>query len=239
MALAVDDRAPDFTLVDTTGEAVTLSALRGRPVVLVFLRWLGWLHCLEHLTQLRQRQAELEAHDAVVLVIAFEAERRVGGYCRRYQLPFRCLVDAERRVYRAYGLGRGSWRQTLTPRALAPYIRHIFSGRVVRSASHQDVRQRGGDFVVGHDGRIRLAYASDDPSDRPSVDAILAALNWPERCRPQSPGAPANGGSKVEKGVRSVCSRAASCLAKGDVTSMTWRVFDSVCFDDAHRSYMK
>jgi peroxiredoxin len=126
---------------------------------------------------LRQRQAEIEARGAAVLVIGFEAERRVGGYCRRYQIPFPCLVDADRRVYRAYGLGRGSWHRTLTPRALAPYLRHMFSGRMVRSASDQDVRQRGGDFVVGHDGRIRLAYASDDPADRPSVDAILAALD--------------------------------------------------------------
>ena len=67
-------------------------------------------------------------------------------------------------------------RRTLTPRALAPYIRLAFSGRAVPRASDQDVRQRGGDFVVGPDGRIRLAHASDDPADRPSVGAILAAL---------------------------------------------------------------
>jgi peroxiredoxin len=41
MPLKVDDRAPDFTLVDTAGERVTLSQFRGRPVLLVFLRWLG------------------------------------------------------------------------------------------------------------------------------------------------------------------------------------------------------
>jgi peroxiredoxin len=41
MSLESGDRAPDFTLRDMFGESVTLSALRGRPVVLVFLRWLG------------------------------------------------------------------------------------------------------------------------------------------------------------------------------------------------------
>lgn len=35
------DPAPDFTLPDPTGETVRLAELRGRPVVLVFLRWLG------------------------------------------------------------------------------------------------------------------------------------------------------------------------------------------------------
>jgi len=41
MALRVGDRAPDFTVTNTTGERITLSAFRGRPVVIVFLRWLG------------------------------------------------------------------------------------------------------------------------------------------------------------------------------------------------------
>ena len=126
---------------------------------------------------MRQRQTELEARDAVVLVIGFEAARRVGEYCRRHELPFRCLVDEARTVYRAYGLGRASWSRTLTPRSLAPYIRLMFSGRAVRRASEQDVRQRGGDLVIGRDGTIRLAHASDDPADRPTVDAILAALD--------------------------------------------------------------
>jgi peroxiredoxin len=126
---------------------------------------------------LRQRQAELEARAAVVLVIGFEPARRIGGYCRRYDLPFRCLVDEARTVYRAYGLRRAPWSRTLTPRSLAPYIRLMFSGRAVRRAADQDVRQRGGDFVVGPDGRIRLAYASDDPADRPTVDGIIAAFD--------------------------------------------------------------
>jgi cytochrome oxidase Cu insertion factor (SCO1/SenC/PrrC family) len=34
-------RAPDFTLPAVDGTSVTLSALRGRPVLLVFLRHLG------------------------------------------------------------------------------------------------------------------------------------------------------------------------------------------------------
>jgi thioredoxin-dependent peroxiredoxin len=41
MALKVGDRAPEFTLPDTAGERISLASLRGRPVVLVFLRWLG------------------------------------------------------------------------------------------------------------------------------------------------------------------------------------------------------
>lgn len=111
------------------------------------------------------------------MVIGFEAARRLGGYCRRYEIPFRCLVDEPRAVYRAYGMGRASWWRTVTPRAIAPYVRLMMGGRLPRAAADQDVRQRGGDFVVGPDGRIRLAYVSDDPADRPPTDALVAALS--------------------------------------------------------------
>ena len=36
MAIAVGQEAPDFTLNNEDGESVTLSELRGAPVVLVF-----------------------------------------------------------------------------------------------------------------------------------------------------------------------------------------------------------
>ncbi len=115
-----------------------------------------------------------------MLVISFDAPRRLGGYCRRHRLPFRCLPDEERAAYRAYGLGRASWLRTLTPRALGPYVTHylrsgaIGSGRL--NVRGQDLRQMGGDFVVAPDGRLALAYASHDPADRPSVTQLLAVI---------------------------------------------------------------
>lgn len=41
MAVLVGDRAPDFELPDVEGRSISLGDLRGRPVLLVFLRWLG------------------------------------------------------------------------------------------------------------------------------------------------------------------------------------------------------
>jgi peroxiredoxin Q/BCP len=41
MALKVGDRAPEFTLPATSGGQISLASFLGRPVVLVFLRWLG------------------------------------------------------------------------------------------------------------------------------------------------------------------------------------------------------
>ncbi len=120
----------------------------------------------------------MAAKDAVEIVVSFDPVRRVRGYCRRFARPFTCLSDEPRAAYRAFGLGRASWLRTLTPRALAPYIRLMFSPRrsaLGRAAEH-DLRQMGGDFVVSPGGVLTLAYASHDPADRPPVDRIMAAI---------------------------------------------------------------
>jgi hypothetical protein len=120
----------------------------------------------------------LAAKGAVVIVVSFDPLRRVRGYCRRFAQPFTCVSDEPRAGYRAFGLGRASWLRTLTPRALAPYVRLVFSPRgasLGRAAEH-DLRQMGGDFVVSPGGVLTLAYASHDPADRPAAEQILAAI---------------------------------------------------------------
>ena len=126
---------------------------------------------------MRRRERELAARDAAVLVVSFEPPARLRDYCHRLGLPFRCLADETRSTYRAYGLGRASWLRTLTPRALAPYIRLVFRPSASsRARSGADVRQVGGDFVVSPGGLLRLARPSQDPADRPSVESIIALL---------------------------------------------------------------
>ena len=113
-----------------------------------------------------------------MLVVSFDAAGRVREYRRRNDVPFTCLVDERRTVYRAYGFGRASWLSLLTPRTLAPYIRHAFMTRGLPSGDPgQDKQQMGGDVVVDPAGRVALAHASNDPADRPTVDAILAAID--------------------------------------------------------------
>jgi len=127
---------------------------------------------------LRQRQAELAARNAVAVVVAFDAAGRVREYRTRNGVPFTCLVDERRATYRAYGFGRASWLSMLTPRTLAPYIRHAFMTRGLPSgAAGQDRQQLGGDVLVDPGGRIALVRPSREPADRPSVDALLAAID--------------------------------------------------------------
>jgi hypothetical protein len=96
--------------------------------------------------------------------------------------------DPERRLYAAFGFGRGSVaRVWLDPRA----IRHDLAlrarargrgrgrgrARGRRSGpSRQDTLQLGGDVVIDATGRVRWVYASRGPEDRPPIASIIDAM---------------------------------------------------------------
>ncbi len=86
------------------------------------------------------------------------------------------LADPARQAYHAYGLGRLTPLKAGGPRILKQYVRWLFQGRPVHWTT-EDVLQRGGDFVVGRDGRLTFCHVGRDQSETPSADAILAALD--------------------------------------------------------------
>jgi mycoredoxin-dependent peroxiredoxin len=64
--------APDFTLPSHTGEAVTLSALRGRAVVLNFFPLAFSDVCTAQFRQIADGGAAYTAEDAVVLAVSVD-----------------------------------------------------------------------------------------------------------------------------------------------------------------------
>ncbi len=85
------------------------------------------------------------------------------------------LIDPYLRVYHAYGLGRNSFLRVYGPHILWHYVKLYARGQQLPKM-RQDVLQRGGDFVIGDDARLRLVYVGKDQSDRPKLVTVLEAL---------------------------------------------------------------
>lgn len=126
------------------------------------------------MAQLRRQQEDLERLNAQVLVISFSTAALARGWLRETGAPFPLLLDPERRVYRVYGL-ESSVLRVWSPKVLWHYVRLMRAGRRLRPIQG-DPHQLGGDFIVDRDGIIRLAYRSDDPTDRPPVQMLLEVL---------------------------------------------------------------
>ncbi|MDX1648831.1 MAG: TlpA disulfide reductase family protein [Myxococcota bacterium] len=97
-------RAPDFTLPDLEGQEVTLSALRGRPVVVDF--WATW--CAPCVHQIPVLNAFQQAHPEVaVLGVAVDVDGRevVAPFAEEHGIAYRVLLGDERlaRRYGAFG----------------------------------------------------------------------------------------------------------------------------------------
>jgi peroxiredoxin Q/BCP len=105
--LPVGEDAPDFTLGDQNGNRVSLAALRGSNVVLVFYPADETTLCTRQLCEFRDNWALAQAKDAVVLGINPGNEQKHERFRSKHGFPFPLLADPGQRVgaqYRTKGL---------------------------------------------------------------------------------------------------------------------------------------
>ncbi len=146
--LQAGDEAPDFSLESDEGETVTLSALRGRPVVFYFYPKDDTPGCTAQACSLRDGYGEIAALGAALYGISPDDADSHRSFRAKFGLPFPLLVDTGHEVAERYGVwvDRGNGRMG-----------------ILRSS-----------FVVGGDGR--LVQASYDVKPEDTTPEALAAL---------------------------------------------------------------
>jgi peroxiredoxin Q/BCP len=101
--LQVGDEAPEFELANQDGEPVTLSSLRGRPVVLYFYPKADTPGCTTQACGIRDRRADYDAAGAVVLGVSPDEPRKLRKFADKYGLDFTLLGDPDHSVGEQYG----------------------------------------------------------------------------------------------------------------------------------------
>jgi hypothetical protein len=120
------------------------------------------------------RLGDIRAAGGELVAVCQARPAALAAHLRHEPQPFPVVGDPEQAAYRAFGLERGGWGMFFTPRALAHYLRLIVRGGRLRPlVAGEDVRQLGGDFVVGRGRRLVYAYRSADPTDRPAAEVLI------------------------------------------------------------------
>ncbi|HEX7119289.1 MAG TPA: thioredoxin-dependent thiol peroxidase [Longimicrobiales bacterium] len=145
------DTAPDFTLPTDDGSEVTLSALRGRKVVLYFYPKDDTPGCTRQACDLRDRWAEFERTGALVFGVSPDPVRSHVKFRDKYELPFRLLADTEHQVAEAYGV----WKEK------------SFMGKKYMGNERTT-------FIIGEDGRILRIFPEVEPAEH--AELVLEAL---------------------------------------------------------------
>jgi peroxiredoxin Q/BCP len=96
--------APDFTLPADSGEAVTLSSLRGAPVVLYFYPRDDTPGCTRQACAFRDVYSEFQERGAVVLGVSTDDRASHQRFKAKYGLPFALLSDIDHAVSERYGV---------------------------------------------------------------------------------------------------------------------------------------
>src|SRR5690348_7639296 len=104
MSIDVGARAPDFTLPDQDRQMVTLSAQRGRPIVLAFFPAAFSSVCTTELCTFRDRLADLNRANAGVYGISVDTFFSLKAFRDQQHLNFPLLSDFNKTTIRDYGV---------------------------------------------------------------------------------------------------------------------------------------
>ena len=100
---AVGDPAPDFTLDTDAGTPLTLSELRGRPIVLFFYPKDDTPGCTVEACEFRDANETIHERGADVWGISPQGAKSKRAFREKFGLPFLLLADEDHAVAEAYG----------------------------------------------------------------------------------------------------------------------------------------
>ena len=97
-------KAPDFTLNDQNGNAVSLSDFLGKRVVLYFYPKDNTPGCTRQACAFAATYAQFQKKDVVVIGISRDSVASHAKFAEKHGLPFIILADPDRSAIEAYGV---------------------------------------------------------------------------------------------------------------------------------------
>lgn len=101
--LSPGDPAPDFTLPDSEGNAVSLSDFRGQSVVVYFYPAAGTPGCTKQACDFRDNLAQLNDAGYQVLGISPDKPEKLAKFTENEKLTFPLLADPDKTVLAEWG----------------------------------------------------------------------------------------------------------------------------------------
>ena len=102
--LEIGMKAPDFTLSDKDGNAVSLSDFLGKKVVLYFYPKDNTPGCSRQACAFAAAYEGFRARNVAVIGISKDSVASHQKFAQKYNLPFVLLSDPERQAIEAYGV---------------------------------------------------------------------------------------------------------------------------------------
>ncbi|HEY4131057.1 MAG TPA: redoxin domain-containing protein [Gemmatimonadaceae bacterium] len=145
---AVGQQAPDFTLPSTADQKVTLSALRGKPVLLAFFPLAFSGTCTAELCEMRDHNDLFAQRGVTVLPISVDHTYSLKEYKAKYGMKTDLLSDFKRTVSQLYGV-------------------------LLEDSGYSNRAY----FLIDRDGVIRWVHVEANPGQRRTDDELFAQID--------------------------------------------------------------
>lgn len=144
---SVGDMAPDFTMTATTGESVSLSRLRGQPVLLAFFPFAFSGVCTKEFCEMTENYSAFRDTGVRIFPVSVDSRYALREFKEKYGMPVEPLSDFDRKASRAYGV---------------LYEDKGFSNRAY--------------FLIDEEGIVRWAHVEEHPGKRRENTEILEQI---------------------------------------------------------------
>lgn len=114
MVLAVGTKAPNFTVKDTNGNAISLSDFSGKTVVLYFYPKDDTPGCTKEACSFRDNYSAYQGKDIVVLGVSMDNEASHQQFTEKFNLPFPLLADVDGLLTNSFDVSGGGYSKRVT-----------------------------------------------------------------------------------------------------------------------------
>ncbi len=153
MPVQINQIAPDFTLVNTDKQNVTLSELKGKNVVILFFPFAFTSVCTAELCDVRDNYHAYQNLNAEILAISVDSVFTLDKWRNEMNYPFPMLSDFNKEVSTAYD---------------CIYEQFAFGTKGV---------SKRGAFVIDKYGLVRYAEVLENAGEMPNLEAIRTCLS--------------------------------------------------------------
>ncbi|MCA9658626.1 MAG: redoxin domain-containing protein [Myxococcales bacterium] len=171
--LLAGERAPNASFVTLRGETIALRDLRGYPVWLSFSRFAACPLCNFRVHQVTGQWEQRFAGAKLRHFMFFQSPpEKLERYIATHAPPFDLVADPAMTHYRAFAV-ETSLRKVFALDAVRVAGAAVAAGTVVGAGPDGPITRIPADFLIGRDGRIRVAHYGETIVDHVDLDEVV------------------------------------------------------------------